>query len=299
MNLSLNAFLLQRKVSDDLRHLLTVIARSTKYVGLALEKSDGGKAGTVNLSGDAQLKLDVLADKIIAEHLAESGLVSEFCSEETCKLGKLDAKVAKPFLVLYDPLDGSSLVETNLAVGSVFGVLAGGEALGRSGTEMVAACYAVYGPRTVFVVALPGEVHEFVLNEAGEFHVTRENIKIENEKKICAPGAFKFAAEGKYKELLERWLQEEYTLRYSGGMVPDIHQILSKKGGVFVYPNGKLRLLFECWPMAYIIMQAGGSARIWEGGEVLEVESAEFDQRCSLICGSEGEVEKVFEVFNS
>lgn len=296
-NPSLNSFLLSHGTPNDLRHLLAAISKTTKYISHAIQTGDLGLAGTSNLYGDDQLALDVLSDAIINDHLAESGLVSELVSEESEEVRQVIPHIDEPFAVCYDPLDGSSLVDTNLAVGSIFGVFPGGDFLNQTGREMLAACFTVYGPRTTFVVALPSGVHEFMLNEVGEFHLAQEGINLSDTNKYFAPGGFKHAQTDGYRELLNHWLSEGHKLRYSGGMVPDINHLIAKRGGLFLYPNDKLRLLFECMPMAYIIESAGGMATDGKGMPILDKTINGISDTTSIVCGSTKEVEKAEEFF--
>jgi fructose-1,6-bisphosphatase I len=168
---------------------------------------------------------------------------------------------------------------------------------------MSAAIYAVYGPKTTLVVSTGKGVHEFLLTEDG-YLLTRENIKINLEGKYFAPGNLRACnTESWYKQAVNFWISEQYTLRYSGGMVPDINHIFVKGGGVFVYPGtssepkGKLRLLYECGPMAFLVTQAGGYASDGNS-DILDLEIQSLHQRSPIIIGSRVEVEKTLEIKN-
>lgn len=293
--LSLNEHLRAGLVSDDLRHLLLAIAQSVKYIQYALRTTEAGLSGTRNQFGEEQLTLDVLSDTIIRQHLCETRLVSAFASEEHPELMEMDSNAA--FVVVYDPLDGSSLVDANFAIGSIFGVYPASGLVGRTSRDQVAALYVLYGPRTVLVYSTGRSVHEFLLNEVGEFVLLREHIGVGDVAKNYSPGNLRAVNDNSpYRDLLDHWLSEELTLRYSGCMVADIHHILSKGQGVFtnvggsLYPEGKLRLLFECGPFAYILEHAGGKAS--NGREaILDVPIRSLDQRTPVVLGSTQGVE--------
>lgn len=293
--LSLSEHLRTGGVRDDLRHLLLALAQSAKYIQYALRTTEAGLSGTRNQFGEEQLTLDVLSDTIIRQHLCETRLVSASASEEHPEFMEMDP-LAK-FIVVYDPLDGSSLVDANFAIGSIFGVYLASELFSQAPRAQVAALYVLYGPRTVLVYSTGKSVHEFLLNEVGEFVLLRENIRVDDRAKNYSPGNLRAVNDNSgYHTLLDHWLSEELTLRYSGCMVADIHHILSKGQGVFTniggssYPEGKLRLLFECGPFAYIMENAGGMAS--NGREaILDVPIRSLDQRTPVILGSAEEVQ--------
>lgn len=299
--ISLNNHLFQTGVPDKLRHLINDIARAGKYVHNAIRTTDLGLAGSNNTFGEEQLKLDVLSNRIVKEHLCESRLVASFASEEESEeLYELidDA----PYTVVFDPLDGSSLVDANLAIGSIFGVYEAGSVLKKKPREQLASLYLVYGPRTILVYAVKGKgVHAFFLNDVGEFTLLQKNLTMRDEVKTYAPGNLRAVKDTpEYRTMMNTWLDEGHTLRYSGGMVPDIHHMLIKGAGIFTniggskYPNGKLRLLFECGPFAYIMEEAGGASS--NGSKsILDVEITDLDQRTPLIIGAKSEVKRVSE----
>lgn len=300
--LSLSEHLRAGGVCDDLRHLLLAIAQSVKYIQYALRTIEAGLAGTRNQFGEEQLTLDVLSDTIIRQHLCETRLVAACASEEHPGLMAVDSHAQ--FTVVYDPLDGSSLVDANFAIGSIFGVYPGSELLFRTPREQVAALYVLYGPRTVLVYSAGKSVSEFLLNEVGEFVLLREHLRVGDPAKNYSPGNLRAVTENRdYRRLMDHWLSEELTLRYSGCMVADIHHILSKGQGVFTnvggssFPEGKLRLLFECGPFAYILEHAGGKAS--NGREaILDVPIRSLDQRTPVILGSAEEVARASRVLN-
>lgn len=296
-HISLNHHLRTKgKVPDDLRHLIVDIARATTYVSYAMQTTATGLTGTSNQFGEEQQKLDVLSDSIICQHLTESTAVNSFISEEHPEVVELKANA--PYAVAFDPLDGSSLIDANFAIGSIFGIYAASSILGQKPKQQVAALYVLYGPRTILVYATSEGVHEFILNDVGEFILLREHLAITDVAKNYSPGNLHAISDNAgYRKALDHWLEAPLTLRYSGCMVADVHHILAKGQGVFSnvggskYPNGKLRLVFECGPFAYIVAAAGGAAS--DGKQsILEKSIQSIDQRSPLICGSKDEVSK-------
>lgn len=302
--MSLNAHLFSvSKASDDLRHLILDIARAAKYINYAIRTTDTGLAGSKNTFGEEQVKLDVLSDDIIRQHLCESNLTASFASEELEEVVELDPSL--PFSVVYDPLDGSSLVDVNFAIGSIFGIYKGPDILHKKPREQAAALYVLYGPRTVLTYSTGNGVHQFFLNEVGEFTLLHDFIGVGDDAKNYSPGNLRAINDTPaYKQMMELWLTEEATLRYSGCMAADIHHILSKGQGIFTniggskYPQGKLRLAFECGPFAYLVEQAGGASSDGENS-VLDRPIRTLDERTPLIIGSKDEVKRVCEILRS
>lgn len=264
-----------------------------------LRTAETGKAGTTNDFGEEQLAVDVLADRIIFDRLQASGVVATGASEETA------AEVAlggSGFAAAWDPLDGSSLVDVDLAVGTIFGIWPDERLVGRKGFELAAAGYAVYGPRTVLVIGTDRDTppSEWQLNSSGEWIETVAELRI-GEGLQFAPGNLRATADNPgYAKLVDYWRGHGYQLRYSGGMVPDIHQILRKGKGVFSFPGSaaapaKLRLAFECAPLAWLATAAGGGS---SDGQIsilhLAIES--LDQRTPVCIGSKQEVRRFEEL---
>jgi fructose-1,6-bisphosphatase I len=300
----LDTHLYENGASDSLRHLIVYISRAVKYIAYYIKTGDLGLAGTANKFGENQLALDVFADKVILNNLQICRLVAHAASEEqeTETVCSMDAK-GKPcgeFSVAYDPLDGSSLVDANMAIGSIFGIYKGHGFVGKTGRDQVAALYAVYGPRTTIVYSTGKGVHEFTLNDVGEFTLTHEDLKVAGTSKHFAPGNLRAANDDKaYRQLVEGYMNDSYTLRYSGGMVPDINHIFMKGEGIFTYPahapkypDGKLRLLFECNPFSFLVEQAGGASSNGKS-PVLDTKITDVHQRTPIFIGSKKEVEKV------
>jgi fructose-1,6-bisphosphatase I len=300
--LSLNAHLFRMGADDALRHVINDIARACKYIQHAIRTTEVGLAGSTNASGENQLKLDVLSNMIVGEELKESHAVKAYASEE--EEGVKDVQPKGTYTVVFDPLDGSSLVDVNFAVGSIFGIYKG-DFLTRTPRDQVAALYAVYGPRTLLVCSIGKGVHVYYLNDVGEFLLLKEQLTVGDDAPTYSPGNLRAIKDTpSYRAMLDRWLDEQKTLRYSGGMVPDVHHILIKGGGVFTniggskYPQGKLRLAYECGPLAYLMEQAGGAASAMSL-PILDVRIDSIDQRTPIVIGSKKEVERVVGVLRS
>ena len=299
---SYNHTLREQKTPSDVRSILYHIARGVKYINFSLRAGNTGVASTENSSGEAQLALDVLSDKIMMEQLEQSELVSCCASEEQDDLVRFPAPRGK-YTVAYDPLDGSSLVDANLTIGSIFGIWEGCELVGKKGRDLVASAYAIYGPRVELIVALKGKgVFIFEMNDVGEFMLTQKELKLKDTSKYFAPGNLRATAVNpKYLTLVEKYIAEKRTLRYSGGMVPDLHHILKKGEGIFTYPgckihpNGKLRLAFECAPFAMIFEEAGGIALDANGTNILDLEIKEQHERTTIFIGSPEDVRNAVE----
>ncbi len=288
-------------VEPELRRIIHFMAECSKYIHNAILEGDSSYAGSANSSGEEQLALDKRADKILREQLAhdESLDICDFLSEEQDTIVPINTGKGR-YSVAVDPLDGSSLIDVNLAVGTIVGIHKGhilGEE-GRSGlsgkASLVSAMYVLYGPITTLVYSTGHGVHEFRQDRAGNFVLRNENIRMFPEGKIYSPGGLDHKWLMGHARYIHE-LRQTHKLRYSGGFVPDINQILLKGGGSFSYPeleghpNGKLRLLFELQPMAYLIENAGGAAS--DGYEpILNLVPEEVDQRSPVYIGSMKEV---------
>ncbi len=293
----LRRHLRDQNISDNLVHLICEIAEASKYVINAVRTGDLGVAGTSNLYGEEQLALDVLSDRIMRKRLIHSGVVCNIASEEMEEIYQVTSNPQGMFSVAYDPLDGSSLVDVNLAVGTIVGIYQGCDLL-QPGRKMVGAMYILYGPRVSMVYSVGKGVYEFTMNQLMEYTLSRENIQMKPSGDIYAPGGLR----KKYTEGTEkfvRYLEDKGSkLRYSGGFVPDINQVLMKGKGIFMYPaltdapNGKLRLLFELNPMAYLLEQAGGAATDGET-PILDLVPESLDQRSPVYIGCRDDVDRV------
>ncbi|MDY0290709.1 MAG: class 1 fructose-bisphosphatase [Desulfuromonadaceae bacterium] len=281
-------------VERNLIRLICEIAEASKYIINSIRTGDLGVAGTSNLYGEKQLALDVLADRILEKRLKHSGVVSSVVSEEQDKIISFEPEHSTCYSVAYDPLDGSSLVDVNLAIGTILSICKGDALLGR-GRDQVAAMYILYGPRTTLIYSTGNGVHEFAMNQLMEYTLVQENITIDGGAGIYSPGGQRnLYTEGteRYVRLLE---EQGSKLRYSGGFVPDINQILIKGKGIFMYPHlkgkpeGKLRLLYELNPMAFLVEQAGGAAS--DGRmPILDIVPSAIDACSPVFIGSKKEV---------
>ena len=266
------------------------IKRSAARIKEAIAFDDTGYSENINSTGDTQLKLDIKSDLIIEEEFAKVACIKEIVSEE--KEGKTPLHVDGIYSIGYDPLDGSSLIDVNLSVGSIFGIYEGGFA----GKNLKAAVYVVYGPRVELVIA-----HENVtlyrLNQKSEFVLIKE-IKLGAKGKLNAPGATQMGWEPRHKALIDAIFADGYRLRYSGGMVPDLHQILLKGGGLFSYPatsdvpKGKLRMICEVFPFAFVYEKAGGAA-INGKMRLLDLTPSHPHDTTPCFFGSQTEIERV------
>lgn len=298
----LRRHLRNQDICDNLVHLICEIAEASKYVINAVRTGDLGVAGTSNLYGEEQLALDVLSDRIIKKRLIHSGVVCNIASEEMDEIFQAQADADGLYSVAYDPLDGSSLVDVNLAVGTIVSIYEGCNLL-QKGRNQVAALYILYGPRVSLVYSVGKGVHEFTMNHLMEFTLSRENVTMKPDGDIYAPGGLR----NKYPagtEKFVRYLEDKGAkLRYSGGFVPDINQVLMKGKGIFMYPaltgspNGKLRVLFELNAMAYLIENAGGAATDGKN-PILDIEPHSLDQRAPVFIGCRNDVHKAMEFVN-
>lgn len=303
----------------ELRLLVEVVARAVKAISLNVNKGALagvlGDAGTGNVQGEAQKKLDVIANEILLEANEWGGHLAAMASEEMEKPHPIPHRMPKgDYLLLFDPLDGSSNIDVNIAVGTIFSVLrcpegvdpADEKAFLQPGTRQVCAGFAVYGPSTVLVLTVGRGVHSFTLDrEVGSFILTREDIRIPEDTKEFAINA---SNQRFWEPPVQRYVSEliagktgprgkDFNMRWVASMVADVYRILMR-GGVFLYPRdtkdpskpGRLRLLYEANPMAMIVEQAGGAATT--GRErILDVVPTALHQRVAVILGSRNEVE--------
>ena len=309
------------QISPELRLLIEVVARACKTIAIAVGKGDLGgvlgDAGTGNIQGEAQKKLDVLSNEILLEANEWGGHLAGLASEEMDHPHPIPGQYPKGgYLLLFDPLDGSSNIDVNVSVGTIFSVLrcpegftgAEDEAFLQPGTKQVAAGYCVYGPSTILVLTLGDGTHAFTLDrELGSFRMTKRDLQIPadtGEFSINASNARHW--EAPVKRYVDEMLEgkggprgRDFNMRWVASMVADVHRIVTR-GGVFMYPldaktrskGGKLRLMYEANPMAFIVEQAGGAATT--GRErIMELQPASLHQRVPVIMGSRNEVERV------
>ena len=280
-------------VEVELRRLIWQIAVVGKYISAKIHESNRKLAGFKNVYGEDQLALDRISDEIIKNKLQHSGFVSQYASEERDDIVNI-GKGNESYIVTADPLDGSSLVDTNLAIGTIIGIHK--KSLFDCGrNSMVGALYITYGPLITMIYSAGKGAHEFVLDREGEYVLSEENIRLKEKGSIFSPGGLRKDWTDNHLKFVDALEREGYKLRYSGGFVPDINQVIIKRGGLFTYPalkkspQGKLRLLFELQPMAFIIEQAGGMATDGKN-DILSIEVTTVNQRSPIYIGSATEV---------
>lgn len=272
-------------------------------------------AGTQNKSGDEQLHLDIDCDNAVFDAVRKAGVFSIAVSEETpveTVVSSNEQEQSGTFSLGFDPLDGSSIIDANFSVGSIFGIWPGRGVLGRTGRDQVASAVTLYGPRTTLCIALPhastdldrNAVLEVTLTgEKSIWEVSRDFIDIKSSGKIFAPGNLRASNDNeKYNALIQHWISERYTLRYTGGMVPDVYHIFAKSKGVFANVSSekakaKLRLLYEVAPMGLIVECAGGlTTHEAFDRSVLDEIIDDLDKRLGVCFGSSDEV-KLYKTF--
>lgn len=287
------------RVEKDLGKCTRAIFSACKEIAYKIRTASCDKMSCFNDFGDEQLAIDVLADKVIFDNLENSGVVATASSEEV-PIEKTLSGNGK-FSVAFDPLDGSSIIDTNFSVGTIFGVWPGDRFVGQDGHSIVAAGLAIYGPRTTITLAIDGVdgAHEFLLIDDfsakhGQWIHTAAFMTV-NEGKLFAPGNMRAARDNPgYQKLLDHYFAEKYQLRYTGGMVPDVNQILVKGKGVFCNPaspsaKAKLRVVYEVLPIGYVIEKAGGRSSNGSSS-VLDIKIKSMEDRSQVCYGSSNEV---------
>lgn len=273
--------------------IFDAIQKSSKRIEKAIDIKDIGYSAQENASGDTQLQLDIQCDMIIEEEFSKVEAIHTIASEE-----KEHSEVLHNdgrYFIAYDPLDGSSLIDVNLSVGSIYGIYDGE----FTPEKLIASCYVVFGPRVEMVFA-QNKTKLYLLQD-NEFEYVKE-IRLTEKGKLNAPGGTQQNWEPHHKAMVDGLFQEGYRLRYSGGMVPDLHQILLKGGGLFSYPGtsdkpeGKLRKLFEVFPFADIYKKSGGQA-IDGKNDLLTLDVKHVHDTTPCFFGSNYEIERVKEVY--
>ena len=281
---------------------MLTIFENIKQIALKIDKAikeeDLGYSDRCNATGDNQLKLDVASDALIEHELRGNSLVKALISEEKEEI--MDVNPDGKYTVCYDPLDGSSIVDVNLSVGSIFGIYEGDN---LSGEGLVAAAYVVYGPRLELVTVVKGQPpHHYRSGSSGLFS-SQCDIYLNEKGKLNAPGGTQKNWSKIHKNFIDSLFAEGYRLRYSGGMVPDLHQILLKGGGLFSYPGtsdkpeGKLRILFEVLPFALIYEAAGGEAVDDKGERLLKLNPKHHHDTSPCFFGSKYEIDRLKEAY--
>lgn len=323
---SLTQYLVEKQrekglIPAELRMLLEVIARTCKRIGIAVSKgalADSlGEAGSSNVQGESQKKLDVIANEALLEANEWGGNLAAMASEEMDGPYPIPNRYPKgEFLLLYDPLDGSSNIDVNVSVGTIFSVLRLPEGVKdpgeahflQPGTKQVAAGYAVYGPSTLLVLTVGDGVACFTLDrEPGAWMLTADRMRIPESTREFAINA---SNARHWQPPVKRYIDEllagrdgprgvDFNMRWVASMVADVHRIMTR-GGIFLYPRdnrdpdkpGKLRLLYEANPMSFLVEQAGGAAT--NGLQrIMDIVPAKLHERVAVILGSREEVERV------
>jgi len=307
------------EATGELSALLSELALAAKVISLEVNKAGLvdilGLANAVNVQGEDVKKLDVYAQKTIVASMDHGGHLCAMASEEEENIIPIPSKHKMgKYVMSFDPLDGSSNIDANVSIGTIFSISKrispeGGpgtvEDILQPGINQIAAGYVVYGSSTIFVYTAGEGTHAFTLDPAvGEFILSHENMKTPEQARIYSTneGNYKYWHQGlknyiKYLQAAEDEGRTPYSARYIGSMVADIHRNLLY-GGIFIYPkdkrhpNGKLRLLYECNPMAFLYEQAGGRA-IDGQRRIMEIKPEHIHQRVPIYIGSKNDVDLV------
>ena len=325
---SLTRYLIEQErdhgtIPPQLRLLLEVVARSCKGISLSVTKGALGDilgaTESENVQGEVQKKLDIIANEVLIEANEWGGHLAAMASEEMDSIHVIPNRYPQgEYLLLFDPLDGSSNIDVNVSIGTIFSVLkkptnspAVTEAdFLQAGNQQVAAGYCVYGPQTTLVLTVGNGVAMFTLDrEQGSFVLTHENVKVPEDTQEFAINMSNMRHwDTPVKRYVDECLagtegprEKNFNMRWIASMVADVHRILTR-GGVFMYPSdkrepnkpGKLRLMYEANPMSWLIEQAGGAATNGKQ-RILDIKPDALHQRVSVILGSKNEVDRVTE----
>mmetsp|Transcript_15781 Transcript_15781/g.23725 ORF Transcript_15781/g.23725 Transcript_15781/m.23725 type:complete len:332 (+) Transcript_15781:73-1068(+) len=300
-------------VENGLSHVISALLAACREIGTVMRNGQFSheEVGTTNSSGDDQLHVDIATEEIVFNYLKSSGVCIVAASEETPE--EIDCGAESGYSVGFDPLDGSSIIDANFAVGTICGIWPGRGLLNRTGREQSASMIVQYGPRVTAMVAInrtatqSGEPVCMELTMLPDhWIITHHKVQVAPKCKTFAPGNLRAIGDNaNYKTLVDYWIQSKYTLRYSGGLVPDVYHILTKGQGVLsnaASPSAKakLRLLFECAPVALVVECAGGSSSVapCEAGQemtptsMLDVSVSYLDKRVGACFGSKDEVDR-------
>ena len=308
------------KIPAQLRLLLEVVARACKGISHAVNKGAlgdvMGSADSENVQGEVQKKLDIIANEVLIEANEWGGHLAAMASEEMDSIYVVPNRYPQgEYLLLFDPLDGSSNIDVNVSIGTIFSVLQkpeGNAAVSeqdflQAGAKQVAAGYCVYGPQTMLVLTVGDGVVMFTLDrEQGSFVLTQENVKVPEDTQEFAINMSNMRHWAPpVKRYVDECLQgqdgvrgKNFNMRWIASMVADVHRILMR-GGIFMYPwdqrepnkPGKLRLMYEANPMSWLIEQAGGASTNGQQ-RILDIQPTQLHQRVSVILGSKNEVER-------
>jgi fructose-1,6-bisphosphatase I len=326
MSTSLSRYLVEQQraknnIPPELRLLLEVVARACKSISHAVNKGAlGGVLGSANsenVQGEVQKKLDIIANEVLIEANEWGGHLAAMASEEMDSIYVVPNRYPQgEYLLLFDPLDGSSNIDVNVSIGTIFSVLKKIEGSAgvseadflQAGQSQVAAGYCVYGPQTTLVLTVGDGVAMFTLDrEQGSFVLTQENVQIPADTQEFAINMSNMRHWAPpVKQYIDDCLAgksgvrgKDFNMRWVASMVADVHRILTR-GGVFMYPwdqrephkPGKLRLMYEANPMAWLVEQAGGAATNGQQ-RILDIQPTELHQRVSVFLGSKNEVQRV------
>ena len=324
--ISLTRYLVEQQrvaghIPSELRLLLEVVARACKSISQAVNKGALGgvlgSAGSENVQGEVQKRLDIIANEVLIEANEWGGHLAAMASEEMEGIYVVPNRYPKgEYLLLFDPLDGSSNIDVNVSIGTIFSVLKKPEGdrgveekdFLQKGCQQVAAGYCVYGPQTTMVLTVGDGVAMFTLDrEQGSFVLTQENVTIPEDTKEFAINMSNMRHwDTPVKTYIDECLQgkegprgKDFNMRWIASMVADVHRIMTR-GGVFMYPwdkrepdkPGKLRLMYEANPMRWLVEQAGGAST--NGRQrILDIQPTHLHERVSVILGSKNEVERI------
>ena len=279
---------------QSMNEIIESIRISTVEIQKIIAKGDMGKSEEQNSTGDTQLKLDIISDQVIENNFKKLHCIKKIVSEEQEDIVNINE--SGEYLIAYDPLDGSSLVDVNLSVGSIYGIYKND----FSGENIVASIYVVFGPR-IEMVFCDGETVKLYRMKDEQF-VYIKDIKLNESGTLNSPGSTQQCWYPHHKEMIQKMFDDDYELSYSGGMVPDLHHILVRGGGLFSYPGasdkpeGKLRQLFEVFPFAHVFETAGGKATDGKG-RVLEIKTKHIHDTSPCFFGSNVEINRVIEAY--
>ena len=323
--ISLTRYLVEQQrvdghIPSQLRLLLEVVARACKGISQAVNKGAlGGVLGSAeseNVQGEMQKKLDIIANEVLIEANEWGGHLAAMASEEMDGIYIVPNRYPQgEYLLMFDPLDGSSNIDVNVSIGTIFSVMVKPDGQGvleqdflQPGNQQVAAGYCVFGPQTTLVLTVGDGVAMFTLDrEQGSFILTAENMRVPDDTQEFAVNMSNMRHwDTPVKRYIDECLQgkigprgKDFNMRWVGSMVADVHRILTR-GGVFLYPwdkrepekPGKLRLMYEANPMAWLIEQAGGAASTGKQ-RILDIQPGKLHERVSVFLGSKNEVERI------
>jgi len=279
-----------------MNEIIEAIKKSTIEIKNIIIKGDTDKSEQQNSTGDTQLKLDIASDVVIERNFKQLSSVKQIVSEERDDI--IDINESGKYFIAYDPLDGSSLVDVNLSVGSIYGIYENG----FSGDNIIASVYVVFGPRVEMVVC-DGESVKLYRMDANKGFNYIKDMTMNEKGTINSPGSTQQCWYDNHKTMINDMFKDNYDLTYSGGMVPDLHHILLRGGGLFSYPGasdkpkGKLRQLFEVFPFAHVFETAGGAA-IDGSTRALEIVTEHIHDTSPCFFGSKMEIERVRSAYN-